>query len=99
MSRLDAHLFGGQPVDVTVEFPSGDVETPQQTAQTLQMIRAAQASSIRTRVETLHPDWTPDQIDKEVTAIYLEEGLAAPPADVFLPDAPTNDDLAAALEG
>lgn len=91
-TRLDAALFGGVPVDAVVEFPAGDVETPRERAQTLAMIRAAQASSVRTRVEYLHPEWAEEVVDAEVARIYLEEGLGQPEPGDFMPDTPPADD-------
>ena len=86
-SQLDAYLFGGTPLDVTVEFAAGDTETPREQAQTLQMLRAAQAVSIRTGVEMTHPDWDEPAVDAEVERIYTEEGIGQPEASPFLPDA------------
>lgn len=100
-SRLDAFLFGGTPVsEVTVEFPAGDTETPGEVAQTLSMLNAAQAVSVQTKVEMLHPEWEKPEVAREVAAILKEQGLGetAPDPGGFFPDAGADDELPPAGE-
>jgi hypothetical protein len=44
-------------------------------AKTVQMLKTAQSASIQTRIEMLHPDWTPEEVKDEVARIQEEEGL------------------------
>lgn len=60
-------------------------------ATSLQALNNAQAVSIDTRVRLLHPDWSEEQIEKEIERIKEEQGIGKEPE---LPDplAPTNID-------
>lgn len=77
--QVDVAKFGTpgvKDVPVTIEWPDAVAVDPQQQAQTLQLLAAAQAASIKTRVEMLHPDWKEPDVDAEVKLIQAE---AAPP--------------------
>jgi A118 family predicted phage portal protein len=65
------------PVLPDVEFPDGVAVDPQAQATTLQLLKAAQAVSIKTAVEMLHPDWDDTRVASEVKLIEAE---GAPPA-------------------
>jgi hypothetical protein len=64
-------------------------------ASTAQQLKAAQAASIETRVQMVHPDWTPEQVAAERDLILQQE--APPLADPFAigqrdPEEPDPDD-------
>jgi hypothetical protein len=42
---------------------------------TVQTLSNARSASIQTRVEMLHPDWTPEEVSGEVSRIREEEGM------------------------
>lgn len=76
------HAVFGHPAPagrVAVTFR--DAVSIERTARTVTMIHQAQAASIRTRVEMLHPDWTADQVDAETERLTAEQGV--PVADPF----------------
>lgn len=78
MLIIDAELFssGITPMrpDVTFGDPAGsDVR---ETAQTLQLLTAAQAASTETRVRMLHPEWDDPQVMAEVKLIMDEQGMS-----------------------
>lgn len=68
-----------------IEWPDGVAADPMTQAQTLQLLRGAQAASTRTLVEMLHADWDDTRIDEEVKAIEAE---GQPPAGSSEPPAP-----------
>jgi A118 family predicted phage portal protein len=70
------HTKGVVPEPPHIEWPDGVAVDPQAQATTLQLLAAAEAVSTRTKVEMLHPDWKPEQVDEEVKAI---QAAAAPP--------------------
>lgn len=88
--EIDVRQFkpaGVSAVLPDVEWPDGIAVDPQTLAQTLQLLRGANAASTRTLVELLHPDWDRGRVDDEVTAI--REEMAPPqPAGAELLDAP-----------
>ena len=51
-----------------------------EVASSVEMLNRAQATSTRTRVAMLHPEWERAQIEAEVTAIQEESGQAVPDA-------------------
>lgn len=83
--EIDVKHFGPdgvRPVLPDVEWPDGVAVDPQTQAQTLAALKAADAASVRTRVEILHPDWDDTRVEEEAKAIR-EEGQpepAEPPA-------------------
>lgn len=85
--EVDATKFGtpGIRPDLPVlEWPDGVAVDPQDQATTLQLLAAAEAASIRTRVGMLHPEWDDQDIDEEVTRI---KGDTAPPVQLGPPGA------------
>lgn len=83
---VDARQFGRKltPVQPVVEWPDAVAIDPEQQARTLQMLDGARAVSTRTKVEMLHPDWSPEQVLEEVAAILAVSGPAPP--DSAAPD-------------
>jgi A118 family predicted phage portal protein len=68
--ELEALHFGGpDPERPNVAFSDGVTESPEAVARTVQLLHAAEAVSVDTRVRMVHPDWDDDQVAKEVALI------------------------------
>lgn len=80
---VDAAVFGTKVVAERPAVTFGDAvqESPLLLAQTVQAMDVARAASIETKVRTLHPDWTDEQVITEVEALKGEQG--APVRDPF----------------
>ena len=78
--KLDAVHFGGGAggTEVEVEFPASSQPTLEQTAQSVSMLRGAQAASIDTAVRMVHPDWDEPRVGQEVQAILAEAAARQP---------------------
>ena len=63
-----------------IEFAEVSQVDPLKNAQTVQVLDAARAASIKTRVRMVHPDWENDEVDIEAAAIQAEESAMAPMA-------------------
>lgn len=74
LMAIDATVFtsGIAPVRPEIEWPDAVHPDQLELARTVQAMRAAEATSIETAVETLHPDWKPEQVALEVGRIYRE---------------------------
>jgi hypothetical protein len=74
LMSIDATVFssGIAPVRPDVEWPDAVQPDQLELARTVQAMRAAEAASIETAVETMHPDWKPDDVALEVQRIYQE---------------------------
>lgn len=78
---------GVVPSRPAVEFGDSVSEDPKDVATTLDLLNRAAALSTQTKVERLHPDWTPEAVAEEVGRIHAENGMAVPdPAPDGLPD-------------
>jgi hypothetical protein len=72
---VDVAQFGPDGVNALrppIEFGDAISEAPDTTARTIQMLDAAKAVSLRTKIAMFHPDWTPDQVAAEARAITSE---------------------------
>lgn len=81
MLSIDQAVFntpGLVPQPVDVDFGDTVQESPLQLAQTAQALRAARATSTKTLVRMVHPDWTDQQVDDEAALILSEDGMADP---------------------
>ncbi|WP_367128315.1 hypothetical protein [Saccharothrix sp. HUAS TT1] len=78
LQEIDKAWFGADitPELPDVEWPDGVADDPEKVARTLQLLHAAEAVSIRTRVERANPDWPKERVDAEVAAIKAEQGGA-----------------------
>ncbi|WP_063628947.1 phage portal protein [Amycolatopsis taiwanensis] len=87
--EVDAAVFrsGVTPERPTIEFPDAVTPDPEAQARTLQILDAARAASIETKVRMLHPDWDDPAVTKEVDRIKAETGSAP----VVNPDTFTGD--------
>lgn len=82
LMAFERHHFGDgrpEPVRPLIEFGDSVSESPETTARTIELLRAAKAISIRTGVEMAHPDWEPARVDQEVRDILAEEPVASDP--------------------
>lgn len=72
--RVEAAVFGGTaPTEtIRVEWPDADQASPREVAETAELLKRAEAASTQTRVQMVHPDWTPEQVDEEVSRIQDE---------------------------
>jgi hypothetical protein len=61
-----------EPFRPDVTFADSVAEDPHQTAETVQLLRAAEAVSIRTAVQMAHPEWEKKDVDEEVDRIKAE---------------------------
>lgn len=99
---VDVALFGAQlePERPVVEFADSVSEDPEAVARTLQLLHAAEAVSIRTRVERANPDWPEEKVDAEVQRIREENGIVVsdPPPDAGLNNTAAGGDPAGGEE-
>jgi hypothetical protein len=76
---LDAGVFG-RPTPVErprITWPE-ESATPQEVAQTLTLLRTAEAASTETVVRMVHPEWDADAVADEVALILAERGTSVP---------------------
>ena len=95
--QIDATYFasGIEPLPVKIEWQAPASDSMKTLAETVKLMKEAEAASLRVRVAALHPDWDDSEVDEEVTAIQSESsavdpttfGLPKPPADVNADDA------------
>lgn len=71
--QVDKLHYGSDSGDVSelpnIEWPDGVQVDIQTTSQVVQMLDAAGAVSLRTKVTMVHPQWDADQIEEEMEAI------------------------------
>ena len=83
---LDGAIFGRA---VTAERPRvtwpEETATPQEVAQTLALLRTAEAASTETMVRMLHADWGDELVAAEVGRIQAERGAPRPRARLLSP--------------
>ncbi|MFF2621291.1 phage portal protein [Oerskovia jenensis] len=86
MLTIDQAVFrttGLAPGAVSVDFGDTVQDAIITLAQTAQALEAARAASTETKVQMVHPDWTPEQVRIEVALINAQHSLT-----VTDPDAP-----------
>lgn len=97
LAKLDARYYsaeGSKPDSpMSVQYPDGVTPDPKKDAEIIQLLDAAGAISLRTKIAMAHPDWDDMEIDKEATKIEDEKSSAAP-ADPGTFDAPAPDPTA-----
>jgi hypothetical protein len=103
LMNLDAAHFGGGAalgeVLPEVEFVQNPNQDPRESAETVSLLRAAEAASTETLVRLTHPSWDDTAVDEEVKKILDEKKASAPtlpdPADMRggdLPDVGDEDE-------
>jgi A118 family predicted phage portal protein len=77
---VDKALFNGKaaPIRPTVDLRDGIEQPLSEVAETVQLLKNAQAASVRTRVRMAQPDLDGPELEAEVKAILAEEALAVP---------------------
>jgi hypothetical protein len=81
MLVIDAAEFGTrgiEPVRPAIRWGDSLVDDPRETAQTIQLLHAAQAASVRTRVKMAQPHLEGADLDDEVDRVLAEEGMQVP---------------------
>ncbi|XTZ18180.1 phage capsid protein [Micromonospora echinospora] len=63
------HFAGPAEERPNVEFGDSVTESPEQVARTVQLLHAAEAASIETKVRMVHPEWDDKQVRAEVDLI------------------------------
>jgi len=78
LMSIDATVFGSplEPVRPDVEWPDAVLPDQLELAQTVAAMRGAEAASVETAVQTMHPDWKPEQVAAEVGRIYDETSIS-----------------------
>lgn len=76
---LDREQFNTEGIDADllpqVYLADSIINDPVELSQTLNTLKSAMAASTETRVRMLHPEWTADQVKKEVDTIVEEEQI------------------------
>lgn len=77
---VDATYFdsGVTPMPVRMIAPDAVQPSLRELAETVNLLKTAEAASIRVRVQTLHPDWDASQVDDEVETIQTESSSIDP---------------------
>lgn len=77
---IDNVVFGTGvvPSRPRIEWPDGVATDPKALAETLNMLRQAEAASTETLVRMFHPDWDDVAVAEEVERITKERGTAVP---------------------
>lgn len=94
--EIDGIVFpgrGGRPgITVEAAFPETSQEDPEKTAQIIQMLDAAHAISLQTKIERANPDWDETRVQQERDAILREtaSGPAPDPGTFTFDDADTD---------
>ncbi len=76
--EVDNEWFGSDNAAVppTIEFPKPMVEDIRQLSETADLLNRAEAASIETLVQLIHPDWDKQNVDEEVAKIMEEKGIS-----------------------
>lgn len=80
MLVLDKNVFRSgidDKAEISVELPTNSQPDISQLAQIVEQLERAEAVSIETKVNILHPDWNDEQRAEEVQRIRAENGAAA----------------------
>lgn len=77
MMNVNQSVFGAEEVPIRPNIEFADVVHPdaQALATTISTLRGAEALSIETAVARANPDWTDDDVQREVARIYAEQDI------------------------
>lgn len=83
LQLVDAKLFasarkGAEPIRPDVQPAPAVQESARELAETVNLVHQAEAASRTVRVRMMHPDWTSDQVEAEVTELAAESALSDP---------------------
>lgn len=86
LTLIDREVFRqGEVLSPKIIFPAAATPSPREVAESVQLLHAAQAVSVETRVRMTHPDWDDQQVSLEVEAIKAEQNLGPiGPVDITL---------------
>jgi len=76
---------------VKVEFPPAAHPDLKVLAETANLMKQAQAASLKVRVQLLHPDWTDREVEEEVALIEEESSVVDPATFGLSPDLGTGN--------
>jgi hypothetical protein len=98
--QMDKFWFGSDAGDVSekpnLEWPDGVQTDMETTSKIVQMLDAAKAISLRTKIQMVHPQWDKDQVQEEMDLIEGESSVpveADDNADLGDSELPTDDGL------
>lgn len=60
----------------TIEFEDSVQEDPLSLANTVETLTRAQAASVQTKVQMVHPEWDDTMVQAEADRILAEQGMA-----------------------
>lgn len=102
--QMDKFWFSSDSGDVTeqpnLEWPDGVQTDMETTSKIVQMLDAAKAVSLRTKVQMVHPQWDKDQVEEEMDLIEGESSVpveADDNANLGDDELPTGDGLTGEL--
>lgn len=72
----------GDPEKVTIAWPPSVDIAPVERSTIVTNLFNSQSADVEQRVKIMNPDWTPDQIKKQVASIKAEFGMAVEPPDI-----------------
>lgn len=80
MLFIDKAVFGGkhEVLRPRVGISDSIAETQRELAESAQLLMSAEAASIKTRVQMVHPDWSDEEVMQEVELIKAESQFAVP---------------------
>lgn len=86
LQLVDRRVFAGpaEPMRPTIAWPELAMEDPHRLAETLTLLKGAQAASIETRVRLAQPDLDKDAVGAEVARIQVEEAIVSDPTGGFV---------------
>ncbi|MGV8846383.1 phage portal protein [Tessaracoccus sp.] len=104
---IDRAQFGtkGGISEVQIQFAPDATPSPESTARTVQMLRAAEVLSVETAVRMINPSWDEPQVAEEVERLLEEKSASTaaliPDVGNFLPDetGAEEDPVETAVEG
>lgn len=77
---VDRDVFnsGIEVFPVSVEWPDAVQPDMKLLAETVELMKRAESASIKVRVETLHPDWSKQEVEEEVARIEQSSSVIDP---------------------
>lgn len=87
-------LFGVKGLEVEcpkVEFQDSISEDPKTLAETVELLKRAEAASTETKVRRVNPDWDDDQVEAEVARIQAENGMSVEDPTMYGADEPPDE--------
>jgi len=75
--EIESNIFARtvEPFRPRLQYGEDKTESPRATAETVDLLKRAQAASIETRIRMVNPEWGEDEVAAEAARIRAEEGL------------------------